>query len=174
MNGNRPGPEPENERLPIGEIARRAGVSVDTIRHYERRGLIAPAERTASGYRLFRAAAVQRVLEVRAAVELGFGLDELAKAIAARESGAPACRSVRELLAEKGAELDRRIEELIARRARVAATLKRWDRRLATTPAGQPAHLLRSLAPGAVAGTPGPRRSLASRPGSQPPGKGSR
>lgn len=173
MNGNEPDRDAAVERLPIGEIARRAGVSVDTVRHYERRGLLAPAARTASGYRLFRAEAVRRILEVRAAIELGFGIDELASAIAARENGKPACRSVRELLAEKGAELDRRIDELVARRARVAATLARWDRRLAATRAGQPAHLLRSLAEGAQ-GAPDTGRSRRSRSGSQPPGKGSK
>jgi MerR family transcriptional regulator, copper efflux regulator len=49
MNGNEPGPASTAARLPIGEIARRAGVSVDTVRHYEQRGLIPEADRSASG-----------------------------------------------------------------------------------------------------------------------------
>jgi len=177
MNGNEPraGSAPERRaQFSIGEIASRAGVSVDTVRHYERRGLIGPASRTESGYRLFAEESVRRILEIRAAVELGFGLDELAEAIAARERGRPACHSVRELLAAKAEELDRRIAELEAKKARVAKTLAGWDRRLAATPPGAPAHLLRSIEPGGTTARSGRTETLRdgrSRVGSQSPGK---
>lgn len=159
MNGN----EPAGTPLAIGEIARRAGVSVDTVRHYESRGLIPAAERTASGYRKFRPEVVRRILEVRAAVELGFSLDELARAVAARERGAPPCRTVRELLVVKRVELDRRIEELVARRTRVDATLTRWDRKLAATRPDRPAHLLSELVPESPPSRPKSIRSTSRR-----------
>lgn len=159
MNGN----ESPGAPLSIGELAGRAGVSVDTVRHYERRGLIATAERTPSGYRKFRPEAVRRVLEVRAAVELGFSLDELARAIAARERGTPPCRSVRELLAGKRVELDRRIDELVARRVRVDATLARWDEKLAHSRPDRPAHLLAELVPEDPASRPNSFRSAPRR-----------
>src|ERR1051326_5616662 len=73
----------------IGEAAARAGVSRDTIRYYERRGLLPPVPRTAGGYRCYTDAAVARVLFVRNAIRFGLGVKELAGFLRARDSGRP-------------------------------------------------------------------------------------
>jgi DNA-binding transcriptional MerR regulator len=134
-----------SDLLQTGEVAKQCGVSVDTVRHYERKGVIAPAERGENGYRRYPPDTVERVALVRRAVALGFSLDELARIFRQRASGRAPCREVRSLAARKMSELDDRIAAMISLRDLLATTLRSWDDRLAATPDGQPAHLLDSL-----------------------------
>jgi len=129
----------------IGEAASRAGVSADTIRYYERVGVLPPAPRTAGGYRCYTDSAVARVRLVRNAMRFGFSMKEVAGFLQARDSGRPPCRAVRQAGATLLQELDRRLAELSAARVSMAATLAEWDARLACTPEGAPAHLLSTL-----------------------------
>jgi DNA-binding transcriptional MerR regulator len=126
----------------IGEAAKRAGVSPDTIRHYERVGVLPPAPRTAGGYRSYTEATVARVLFVRNAMRFGFSMKELAGFLLARDSGHPPCRSVRDAGERLLREMDRQLSELTAARASMATTLAAWDAKLARTPRGAAAHLL--------------------------------
>jgi DNA-binding transcriptional MerR regulator len=127
------------------ELARLTGVSTDTLRHYERKGLIPKAPRTASGYRRYAPDAVARVLSIQRALVVGFSLDELARVFADRDRGGAPCRGVRALVGERLDGLDRRIEELIALRGELRTLIKEWDARLAGTPAGKRVHLLDTL-----------------------------
>jgi DNA-binding transcriptional MerR regulator len=131
--------------LATGRVAGLCGVSADTIRHYERLGVIPPAVRGANGYRGYPEATVDRVRFVRRALSLGFTLAELARLLRQRDAGHAPCREVRLLAARKLSELDQRLEELHALRVTLAATVASWDERLAGVPAGQPARLLESL-----------------------------
>ncbi len=72
-----------------GELARRAGVSADTLRVYERRGLLAAPGRARNGYRLYPPEALERVLLIQRALAFGFTLPELTRFLGARASGAP-------------------------------------------------------------------------------------
>lgn len=128
-----------------GELARLCGVSPDTIRHYERVGVLPGAVRGANGYRLFPRESVARVLLVRRALAIGFSLEEMARILRQRDAGTPPCRNVRAMAEEKLAELDRRIAETVAMREELAAILEQWDTKLAATPQGQAAFLLQSL-----------------------------
>ena len=65
--------------LPVGEVARLAGITVRTLHHYDEIGLLRPGQRSAAGYRLYSAADVSRLQAVLAYRELGFGLDEIAR-----------------------------------------------------------------------------------------------
>ena len=67
--------------MKIGQVAEEAGVSVDTVRFYERRGVLPAAERRPSGYREFTPAAVERIRTAKALQELGFTLDEVVDAL---------------------------------------------------------------------------------------------
>lgn len=129
----------------IGEAAKHAGVSPDTLRHYERVGLLPRAPRTAGGYRYFTDASVARVLFVRNAIRFGFSMKELSGFFHARDHGRPPCRSVRDAGERLLREMDRELSELTAARASMAETLAAWDVKLARTPDGSPAHLLADM-----------------------------
>jgi DNA-binding transcriptional MerR regulator len=128
-----------------GELARLTGVSTDTLRHYERLGVLARPVRTAAGYRKYPEAAVQRVNTIRRALAVGFSLAELAKVMRVRDGGGSPCRQVRSLAASKLEDIDRRLEELLSVRKQLAEMLAVWDTRLEQTPPGQPARLLEML-----------------------------
>jgi|RhiMethySRZTD1v2_1073278.scaffolds.fasta_scaffold200125_2 MerR family copper efflux transcriptional regulator len=128
------------------ELARVTGVSTDTLRHYERRGLLTKAPRTRSGYRRYSADAAARVLLIQRALVVGFSLDELATVLAERDTGGAPCRSVRALVGKRLEELDRQLDELTALKKELGALVAEWDDRLARTPAGARAYLLDTLA----------------------------
>lgn len=130
----------------IGEVAAAAGVSPDTIRHYERKGLLGKIQREAGGYRIYDAAVLDRVRVIRGALAIGFTLDELARVFGRRQAGKPPCRSVRDLAASKLRALDEQIALLVAARDALSVTLQHWNERLDATPEGGFAHLLESLA----------------------------
>ena len=132
--------------LRSGELARLAGVSADTLRHYERKGVLPAPRRTANGYRRYPPEALKRVQLVRRALMMGFTLDELATILKAHERGGAPCRAVRRLAAEKLAQVETRLQELLALRAELRATLRDWDVRLDQTQPGERARLLEALA----------------------------
>jgi MerR family copper efflux transcriptional regulator len=129
-----------------GELARLAGVSTDTLRHYERKGVLPKPRRLGNGYRKYPATSVDRVRLIRRALSVGFTLDELAQFLKARDRGQSPCREVRALAEKKLDELEGRLTELMAVRDDLRATLRDWDRRLAGKNAGQRAGLLEALA----------------------------
>ncbi|HET8774645.1 MAG TPA: MerR family DNA-binding protein [Thermoanaerobaculia bacterium] len=135
------------ELLRVGDVASKAGVSVDTVRHYERKGVLQNVFRDGSGYRRYPEDAVRRVRVIRRAISLGFSLDELSAIFRERASGKPPCGRVRELAGRKLVELDERIAALIALRAALTETLSGWDDRLRATTQGGFAHLLETLIP---------------------------
>ncbi len=126
----------------IGEAARRAGVSADLIRYYERVGVLARAPRTSGGFRYYSEDTVTQLLFVRNAIRFGFTSKELAGFLKARESGRPPCHSVRAAGQRLLKEMDEQLARLQQARAAMADTLAAWDARLERTPAGEPAHLL--------------------------------
>ena len=143
------------------EVAGQCGVSVDTLRHYERKGLLPRPARTSSGYRRYPPDTVGRVLLVQRALVVGFTLDELARVLRERDRGAPPCRGVRDLVAQRLTDLEARLQELTGLRPELRQILAAWDRTLAATPDGRPAHLLQSLVGNAtLARTAPPARTV--------------
>ena len=134
-----------NGCLRSGELAHLAGLSTDTLRHYERKGLLI-AKRSPNGYREFPTDALARVKLVQHALSVGFSLDELASFLRVRERGGAPCRQVRALAAKKLEELEARISGLNRLRSDLRAMLADWDARLARTENGGRAWLLESLA----------------------------
>jgi DNA-binding transcriptional MerR regulator len=135
----------EVSALRIGQVAKNAGVSPDTIRHYERLGLLPKPARTPAGYRQYPPSAVSRVTLVRQALRFGFSLRDVARFLRVRASGCAPCGDVRTSAERILAAVDQQIRELTAARETIRQTLADWDRRLAHTPANRPAHLLESL-----------------------------
>lgn len=134
-----------DDEIFIGELARLCGVSPDTIRHYERLGVIPAAVRGPNGYRLYPRATAGRVLLIRRALAIGFSLAEIRRILGERDTGKPPCRGVRALAEEKLADLGRRIDEMTAMREELVKIVSEWDERLAATRDGEPAHLLENL-----------------------------
>ena len=132
--------------LSPSELARLAGVSTDTLRHYERKRVLLPPIRLPNGYRRYPAGAESRVQLVQRALRIGFSLDELARVLAERHRGGAPCRSVRALVAERLGELEKTLRDLTALRRELGELLHEWDGRLRETPAGAQARLLESLA----------------------------
>ena len=90
-------PPPPARHLRSAQLARLSGVSPDTLRHYERKGLLAKAPRSPNGYRHYPPEASTRVRLVRRAIALGFTLDELVPILAVRDRGGAPCLGVRAL-----------------------------------------------------------------------------
>ena len=126
-------------------LAQLTGVSTDTLRHYERLGLLPGTARTRAGYRRYQPEAADRVRLIQRALVIGFSLKELAQVLGARQKGTPPCGRVRSLVGERLAGLDRRLEELTGLRDELRVLIRDWDARLAATPPGQRARLLDML-----------------------------
>jgi DNA-binding transcriptional MerR regulator len=98
--------------LRIGEIAQRAGVSVDTIRYYEKRKLLPPSPRSEGGFRLFVGETIERVRFIKQAQEMGFSLDEIKTLLTG--GGVGACGQMRDLLEAKLEQISERMKSLRA------------------------------------------------------------
>lgn len=98
--------------MTIGQLAEAAGVATDTVRYYERRGLLAEPRRTSGGYRDYDADALRRLRALRRAQALGFTLDEAADLLALSRDRHADAEAVRQRTVEKIADLDARIADL--------------------------------------------------------------
>lgn len=85
----------------IGQVARRTGLSADTLRYYEKIGLLPQPDRTSGGRRIYRERDLARLRFIRRAQAVGFRLDEIAKLVRFREDAAGSSTAVRELALEK-------------------------------------------------------------------------
>lgn len=98
------------KELHIGEVAEGSGVSIDTVRYYERRNLLPTAPRTTGGFRIFTSETIDRVRFIKQAQELGFSLDEISTLLST--DGQSECMRVRDLLDGKLTELDARLKAM--------------------------------------------------------------
>jgi MerR family transcriptional regulator, Zn(II)-responsive regulator of zntA len=134
----------ERVTLSPSDVARQVGVSTDTLRHYERKGLLPSPVRSSAGYRRYSVETVKRVQLIQRALVIGFSLDELAQVLRDRERGSPPCKAVRDLVKQRLVDLDDRLRQLSALRIELRHLIADWDRRIARA-AGKPAHLLETL-----------------------------
>ena len=110
--------------LTIGQLARKAEVNIDTIRYYERRGLLSPASRRESGYRQYLDDTVVRIHFIKHAKELGFSLDEIAELLSLKLDPKMKCGDVKKKAQEKINEIEGKIQIL----ERMRQTLVRLTR----------------------------------------------
>lgn len=108
----------------IGKVAAMAGVSVQTVRYYERRGLLLPAQRTESGYRVYSPHGVERLRFIGQAQAVGFRLDEIREILRIKYAGQSPCDCVRGLLGRKLEQVERQMAELRRFRRELRQTLK--------------------------------------------------
>lgn len=100
------------ETLTIGQLAKNAGVNIETIRYYERRGLIPEPPRRESGYRQYGPDFVVRIQFIKRAQELGFSLNEIAELLALRVDSDTVCNEVRQRAEVKIANIEAKIQTL--------------------------------------------------------------
>jgi len=98
--------------LTIGKVAHRAGLAIDTVRYYEREGLLEKPGRTTSGYRNYTTDAVVRLRFIRQAKDLGFSLSEIKELLALRVTPGKSCADVKARAEAKIADVEQRIAQL--------------------------------------------------------------
>ena len=106
--------------LTIGAVARQAGVPLDTVRYYERRGLVAPPPRTPAGYRQYPADTVHRVRFIKRAQAIGFTLEEIADLLALWVTPEGGCDAVERQAEAAIARIDAKLAELARMRSALA------------------------------------------------------
>lgn len=111
----------------IGEISECLGVSIDTLRYYEKIGLLPKVARSASGIRQYNDQDLARLRFIRRAQAMNFSLSEIAELLKLREDPRQARDEVRELTRHKLAEVEVRLQELDALRAELQALLKQCE-----------------------------------------------
>jgi len=109
--------------MKIGEVAASAEVTIDTVRFYERRGVLPPPRRRPSGYREYTPATVERIRMARALQQLGFTLDEIIDALRAHDSGESSEASQLWRMEAVIDRIDDRIAELRRTRRNLTATI---------------------------------------------------
>ena len=112
----------DNRRFQIGELAKRAGLSVRALRHYDQLGLLAPSGRTDAGYRLYAEADVRRLYRIVALRQLGFPLEEIASVL---EEGRP---DLPETAGRHLERVERDLEQLKRLRSRLAPMVSALSR----------------------------------------------
>ena len=98
--------------LRIGEVAEKSNVGVETIRFYERKGLIALPERSASGYRQYSASVIKRIQFIQHAKILGFSLKEIGEFIQLKNTRGASCKSVKATAKAKITDIQEKIDAL--------------------------------------------------------------
>lgn len=109
--------------LKIGDMARVSGFSRDTLRYYERLGLVVATERTESGYRLYDDSVASRLEFIQRAKAVGLTLQEIATIFSVRDGGRLACQHIRSLLREKVEGLDTQMRHLERLRGELSVRL---------------------------------------------------
>ncbi len=111
----------------IGELAKTAGVTPDTIRYYEREGLLPPPERTPGGYRDYGPEVVDDLQFIKKAQALGLKLSHVREVLEISSGGKPPCEHVRATVSARLTEVEQRLKELRALRSTLRQTLERLD-----------------------------------------------
>ena len=129
----------------IGELARLTALSPDTLRAYERRGLVKPSGRSRGRFREYRHEAVDQVRWVQNALALGFTLAQLSDFRCDRARGKPPCRKVKAAAETRLRDLDLELARLQCLRNALQRALQRWDQKLTGAEPNRPLGLLDAL-----------------------------
>lgn len=110
--------------LTIGEIGRRTGTKVETIRYYEKIGLLAPPGRTQGNYRAYGEDDLARLSFIRRTRDLGFSIDQVRMLVSLSDDDARDCTTVDEIASAHLQEIDRKLADLAAMRRAIAALVE--------------------------------------------------
>ncbi len=107
-------PTRDDALLTIGKVAKRAEVSIDTIRYYERHSLLSPAQKSGAGYRLYNDEAVRRLHFIKHAQHCGLSLADIRQLLELKRQDDSCCEDVRSLVVQKKRQLEQKIKSLKA------------------------------------------------------------
>lgn len=110
--------------MTVSVVADRTGTTSDTIRYYERIGLLGEVVRSPAGYRLFDQGAIERIWFIKQSQQFGLALDQVAELLEVRDRGLCPCGHARRFLAERLEELDRQLDALGQLRAEIGRLLE--------------------------------------------------
>lgn len=122
--------------MKVSELAKNAGVTAETVRHYTREGLLAPQRDPDNGYQLYDATDLERLRFIQQARTLGFSVAEIQQILEHADQGDSPCPLVRDLMAERLPEIRARIRELEALAKRMEQALAAWSEMPDGTPNG--------------------------------------
>jgi Hg(II)-responsive transcriptional regulator len=117
-----------DRHVKTGELAAHAGVNIQTVRFYERRGILPKPERTSSGYRVYSGEAVRLIRFIKRAQELGFTLDEIEELLRLRNNRRSSCATVKSAGQAKMTSVDAKIASLKAMKRALAVLLASCER----------------------------------------------
>ena len=144
----------------IGEVAARTALSRDTLRYYERLGLLDRPLRTSGGFRVYDESMLERVQFIKRAQAVGCSLDDIRQLVSFDGRAGGQCRRVRDLVAQKLAEVDDRLRELRVFRRSLVGTLDECDAVLAQQPDAECPVVVPGASPRARAPRERPRRRV--------------
>lgn len=120
----------------VSELAKAAGVTGETVRHYTRKGLISATQNPENQYHEYNGSALQRLRFIKRSRALGFSLNEVADIIGLADHGESPCPTVRDLMAAKIPETEQKIAELQQHLTLMKAALANWQSKPDGTPTG--------------------------------------
>jgi len=127
--------------MTIGKVAAKAGVNTETLRYYERRGLLPGPPRSNANYRQYPADTVPRVRFIKQAQALGFTLDEIDTLLSLNKQSSHCCDDVHEQAQQKIDSIDAKLDALLAMRQAIAVLISECD----NTQPGDPCPIITSL-----------------------------
>lgn len=122
--------------MKVSELAKRGGVTPETVRHYTREQLLAPSRQPENGYQLYSATDLERLHFIQRARKLGFSVAEIRDILAHADHGDSPCPMVRDLLANRLPQIRAQIQELEALAQRMEQALESWQNMPDGTPDG--------------------------------------
>jgi DNA-binding transcriptional MerR regulator len=129
------------------ELAREAGVSTDTLRHYERHKMLPGIRRSGNNYREYPPESLQRVRLIQRALSIGFTIRELSQILRESDNGKAPCQKVYDLALEKLYALERQMQELQLLKRDLSMLVTEWKEKTQNRLPGAKVHLLTSLIP---------------------------
>lgn len=122
--------------IKVSELAKRGGVTAETVRHYTREGLLAPTRHPDNGYQLFSTTDLERLHFIQRARKLGFSVAEIRDILTHADQGGSPCPLVRDFLTNRLPQIRARIAELEALASRMEQALESWQDMPDGTPDG--------------------------------------
>ncbi|MCI0628335.1 MAG: heavy metal-responsive transcriptional regulator [Acidobacteria bacterium] len=119
-----------SQGIQIGKLARETGLSADTIRFYQKQGLLKEPRRSEGGFRLFSPDDLETLIFIRKAQQLGFSLGEVRELLIVRNGKTQACSHVRDLLGQKLAAVEKKIQELRELERELQVALRKCNREI--------------------------------------------